>query len=394
MCLFFLQILIAKDRELNRWSSLKKAVQHRPEHVEKYEVIAYKKKGTNEILKRKILGSIFEELEEPKEDENIKINKKRISEGEDSSESTTNVGENTEEISKKEKKKRGKKDNTTSNDEVKRKKNNMTSNDEDKLDLTETDVSSMEIIAQKVLGIAGEENNDQIHKTERKKGRKKPKVKLELYSEQQITQVLENQEVKATTKIMTDDENSEDTNTLSKLKKKKQTKLQQDSVNEEEFSIDADENLNDKNKILVEGINVTSDKSDVFSSKKNKKKRKLSDTDMVENQNVVAVNTEENVQKQGKLTRRQRKNKKKLMQNAQMNKKSGNDDNGVSKKLNRKRKLSEQHMNAESPTKKVKTSKYNKNKGDSGQMNISDSRLQAYGINPKKFKNKLKYKKN
>ncbi|XP_076267735.1 protein KRI1 homolog [Rhynchophorus ferrugineus] len=55
------EILLAKERELNRWCSLKKMVQHRPDHVEKYDQIAYSKKAKNLHLKRKILPSLFSE---------------------------------------------------------------------------------------------------------------------------------------------------------------------------------------------------------------------------------------------------------------------------------------------------------------------------------------------
>ena len=56
---YHFQILKADDKELNKWCSLKKAVQHRPEHVEKYDLHAYQKKAKNEQLKKKILQSIY-----------------------------------------------------------------------------------------------------------------------------------------------------------------------------------------------------------------------------------------------------------------------------------------------------------------------------------------------
>lgn len=55
------EILLAKNKELNQWASLKKATQIRPEHVERNEITMYKQKGRNEALKRKILQSLFEE---------------------------------------------------------------------------------------------------------------------------------------------------------------------------------------------------------------------------------------------------------------------------------------------------------------------------------------------
>ncbi|BFF96767.1 protein KRI1 homolog [Drosophila madeirensis] len=55
------EILLAKNKELNQWASLKKAVQFRPEHVEKKEQRLYKMKAKNEDLKRKIFKSLYGE---------------------------------------------------------------------------------------------------------------------------------------------------------------------------------------------------------------------------------------------------------------------------------------------------------------------------------------------
>lgn len=52
---------MANDRELNRWCSLKKAVQYRSDHVEKYDIVAFDRKGKNLALKRKLLPSLFKE---------------------------------------------------------------------------------------------------------------------------------------------------------------------------------------------------------------------------------------------------------------------------------------------------------------------------------------------
>lgn len=56
-----MQILLAKNKELNQWASLKKAVQNRPEYVEKKEQRLYKLKAKNEDLKRKIFKSLYGE---------------------------------------------------------------------------------------------------------------------------------------------------------------------------------------------------------------------------------------------------------------------------------------------------------------------------------------------
>lgn len=53
------EILTADDKELNKWCSLKKALQYKPEHVEQTHVKEYQRKAQNETLKRKILKSLY-----------------------------------------------------------------------------------------------------------------------------------------------------------------------------------------------------------------------------------------------------------------------------------------------------------------------------------------------
>lgn len=50
---------MADDKELNKWCSLKKALQYKPEHAELNDVQMYKQKARNEGLKRKVLSSLF-----------------------------------------------------------------------------------------------------------------------------------------------------------------------------------------------------------------------------------------------------------------------------------------------------------------------------------------------
>lgn len=50
---------MADDRELNKWCSLKKALKHKSEHVEKNEVQTYKEKAKDEALKQKIFKSLY-----------------------------------------------------------------------------------------------------------------------------------------------------------------------------------------------------------------------------------------------------------------------------------------------------------------------------------------------
>jgi len=96
------EILMAKDKELNRWCSLKKAIQYRPEHVEKYDVIAFDRKGKNINLKKKYLPSLFTEEEETEE-----IRPSTSSSNEVNKDNKTEVDKNntnTSEVKKKKKK--------------------------------------------------------------------------------------------------------------------------------------------------------------------------------------------------------------------------------------------------------------------------------------------------
>lgn len=123
LCKFFPQILLAKDRELNKWCSLKKAVQHRPEHVEKYDQVAYEKKAKNEALKKRILPSLYEPESENttetntlnKTGENSKESNKNSTKTENSNKEKAEVAEETENKPKKKKNKNKSTKNETSN---------------------------------------------------------------------------------------------------------------------------------------------------------------------------------------------------------------------------------------------------------------------------------------
>lgn len=50
---------MADDKELNKWCSLKKALQYKTEHAEINDVRMFKQKAQNETLKKKVLRSLY-----------------------------------------------------------------------------------------------------------------------------------------------------------------------------------------------------------------------------------------------------------------------------------------------------------------------------------------------
>ncbi|KAG5326079.1 KRI1 protein, partial [Acromyrmex heyeri] len=62
------EILMADDKELNKWCSLRQALKYKSEHVENNEIQIYKEKSMNEANKRKILKSLYTKPEEKEEE--------------------------------------------------------------------------------------------------------------------------------------------------------------------------------------------------------------------------------------------------------------------------------------------------------------------------------------
>lgn len=69
------EILMADDKELNKWCSLKKALQYKPEHAELNDIKMYEQKAKNEELKRKIFTSLYKESEDEEEGDKREITK-------------------------------------------------------------------------------------------------------------------------------------------------------------------------------------------------------------------------------------------------------------------------------------------------------------------------------
>ncbi|XP_035785693.1 protein KRI1 homolog [Anopheles albimanus] len=78
------EILMANTRELNHWASVKKAVQIRPKKVELQEVELYKRKASNERIKRKILPSLYAQPEDVEEKVDQEIAERKTNDTQDS----------------------------------------------------------------------------------------------------------------------------------------------------------------------------------------------------------------------------------------------------------------------------------------------------------------------
>ncbi|XP_066154798.1 protein KRI1 homolog [Euwallacea fornicatus] len=317
------EILLAKDKELNRWCSLKKMVQRRPEQMEKYDQIAYSKKADNVILKKKLLPSLFVD---DKEDENEKNQEEKL--GEKSIGSEFEV----EEIPKK-KILRGiitanakllKKDNVAANN-----KNGEIENADDKFamgSLVNTD------------GIPQERESKETPET-----LKQPVVKM------------------------------------TKDKKKKRANTKQDNIipvdnenegNKDQNGLVTNTTANVKTK-TVEKSQETSEKlqQSVIKRTNKKNKKKTKGKQLKQQNGVVAENHSDDKNENG----------------GQVN------DNIVNVKIE-KVKVKKTRKRKCTDTDNKRGGKKAKSMKNGVEIGISDARLAAFGINPKKYKNKLKYR--
>ncbi|CAD6221913.1 GSCOCG00005242001-RA-CDS [Cotesia congregata] len=273
------EIMMADDKELNKWCSLKKALEYKDENTEQRLARIYKQKSLNENFKRKILTSLYKPFEE-EVDEEIKIKKELV------------VGENPDDGEKKKKRKRkkGKKNNDGKNDQA---------------------------VEGKVMEVNGTETND------------KNVVKGE-------------EEVK------------------NKNKKKKKKLVVKEEVD------DTAEVIEKKDEVLNE-------------KKKNKKKGQESEVAKVKEEKVASE--EINVAK-GKKKRKadNLQNGEFDIKEPQAKKAKDGSDGNINKGQKKKKKKNENKTKPTKPHNPI--------------ASLSDERLKAYGLNPRKFRNKLKYNKN
>ncbi|CAH2240920.1 jg9656 [Pararge aegeria aegeria] len=405
------EILLADDKELTQWVPLKKIVKYRPENVEKGEVKTYSQKAADERLKKKILPSLFKDLPEqpeivvPPEEINKKRKKKKKKKNkEQDKEEYTSIVDGGGTAYKKVQ------ENTVNNDveqmsKKKSKKKHNNNNIEDNNNMERMEIST---------------NDKNATEVELEKPKKKKKRKREINSESNLNEVdnsvmevsqvenVTNNESKLKKKEATNSEvnNSKDLNNennkVLRQHKKQQSEdniIRRESINSESINtsglkIDSNkvcrENKNPKKSFIIETVanagptKITEEK--INDQKGSKKKNKYENSFVVETINAESKNISEikvEVEKNNSLKRKsetlvgisipkkkQKKNKNKQELQINTNKKDNKN------KFKRKNKMSNSNEKSDNPL-----------------SNLSDERLKAYGLNPKKYRSFLKYKK-
>ncbi|ETN65794.1 CDNA sequence [Anopheles darlingi] len=92
------EILMANTRELNHWASVKKAVQIRPKKVELQEVDLYKRKASNERIKRKILPSLYAQPEDDEEKVDQEIAERKTNDAQSSGKGEDNINKGKQKV--------------------------------------------------------------------------------------------------------------------------------------------------------------------------------------------------------------------------------------------------------------------------------------------------------
>ncbi|XP_069681632.1 protein KRI1 homolog [Periplaneta americana] len=307
------EILAADDKELNQWCSLKKAVQHRPEHVEKYDVQAYRRKALNEHLKKKIFHTLYGEnptMQEHQCDETE--HKKKRKKQRSSSEGHTSEGEGSA-----------------------NKKSKLVSDNVHRTNETESSDAGTRLKARPVALDCDVIEGEQPRKKKKKKKRTMNNGDIEQLEKSHEPESSDaGNRLKATPSVH--DCNATEEEQPKKKKKKKSNvnngNTEQLKKSNEVESCDAGNKW--KETPTAQDNNVT--EGEQCKKKKNKKKKKKHKEMVSAKSDGAAIN---------KLGIKKNKNKFK-------HKLHGQNDSGLA---------------------------------------ISDTRLRAYGINPKKFKNKLKY---
>ncbi|CAF4876554.1 unnamed protein product [Pieris macdunnoughi] len=366
------EILLADDKELTQWVPLKKLVKYRPENIEKSEVNTYRLKAADERLKKKILPSLFKDLPEEPEivvpvEETI-LNKKKKkkknknkSKSEDATVTNDTILENQEINSQA--------TNVAEPDKKSKKKKNRESTHEGSIVTNELSNVVIEdnLISQEI----DSKNHVQSKKKKNHQSTKEVNILANELSNLGNEDNLISQEINSKNHVQS---------------KKKKNTIDNVKDNSEHIEISID----DKTKVEK----ITTDK-------KSKKKHKK----VLNNETALSVTSrgeinENKSQLNGNLDNVNTKNKtKKTKHNhfivEDVTEESNKASTHARTKNTQKRKAN--HDNSNIPRKKNKNKKqwksHNKNENTNPLAKLSDERLKAYGLNPKKYRSFLKYKK-
>ncbi|XP_045526543.1 protein KRI1 homolog [Pieris brassicae] len=411
------EILLADDKELTQWVPLKKLVKYRPENIEKSEVNTYRQKAADERLKKKILPSLFKDLPEEPEivvpvEETIlkkkKKKKKNKSKSEDATPTNDTILENQKinseatimaEPDKKSKKKKNRESTIESNSVT-----NELSNVENEDNLISQEINCNDqvqskkkrntqsteegnIIPNDLSNVGNEDNliSQDINSKNHIQSKKKKKAK-NTKEGNIITNELSN--VGNEDNLISQDINSKN-HIQSKKKKKAKNTIDIVKDNSEHIEISIDDNTK------VGKITKDTDKKSKKKHKKvlNNEIATLSVTSSGEiNENKSQINGNlDNVNTKNKI--KKTKHNKFIVED--VTEASNKASTHARTKNTQKRKANVDNSNI--PRKKNKNKKqwksHDKNENTNPLAKLSDERLKAYGLNPKKYRSFLKYKK-
>ncbi|KAH3721145.1 protein KRI1 homolog [Dreissena polymorpha] len=392
------EILKARDKELNAWASVKKMSQYRTEDEELADIRSFTAKGRNENKKKHILTSVFQTEEEKQEEVKAKDSLAAEASG-----------------SKKKKKKKGKKKKQDIGDET-----HLVvgvTNDEESGSVTDKDTGSLEnSVSQSVKkkkekhgaivdyseNAGTEEDGAKVNDREistKKKKKKKEKdferesvdnvSKLEKKEKTEIVDNVDKHIQKEKRELVQNIENliKEDKNESIENVKKHKHKRKRELVENVEKHI-RKENSESIEHFDTHKQNKKSESVDNVEKHKNKEKD-LSVIEATEGQKDKAGKKRKFEEMAGngkeKLSRRQRKNKKRKLADSQAKemKLVANKPEGESVKMPVESVSDKKKGEGHKSLKKKK----NKQWGPEGKKpQMSEERLKAYGINPKKFK--------
>nr|XP_018916870.1 PREDICTED: protein KRI1 homolog [Bemisia tabaci] len=383
------EILAADDDELEKWCSIKKVDRIRSEHAEKNEAKIYAAKARDEALKRKILPSLYkykeaEEFDTKPEDEKKKKKKKKKKKSENSTPVTNHASDGDSMAI----------ENTSIKEEI---VNSMENSHVGEL------VNSASKVGIEEAGNSKKKKKKKNMEDETTSQVAKLNVEATNIKQEEDSFIGEELENSTVGNLENSHSNTEIKESCESKKKKKKRKRLEDSVSEEVVINEAvaDTSLSPKKKKKRNSETGNDADESVVISNPNapmKQKKKQVKTESKMNSNSVPARNDHNSPNKNK----NRFSKASSRNSSEFKFKKNNNFNSFGK--NRK---NDHGGKFTSDNDKFSNSKFkNHNKLKSGKnikpwqkskiesndkLGLSDARLEAYGINPKKFKNKLIY---